>query len=125
MHSITAQSGNLPSWVQTLPEENIYQVFFVGKSEKAGNYDNFLEAKAGALVDVLLQFPIYKGIEIKHLMNNYEEREVANPDKTATLIVTVPISECLKTREELAIDNTLYQIWSLSKQNVPSPNQLE
>lgn len=111
--------------MQTLPEENIYQVFFVGKSEKAGNYDNFLEAKAGALVDVLLQFPIYKGIEIKHLMNNYEEREVANPDKTATLIVTVPISECLKTREELAIDNTLYQIWSLSKQNVPSPNQLE
>jgi len=63
----------IPYWVQQIPQSSENIIYFVGKSERAGNYKNYLEAKAGALMDILTQFSIYKSANVTYTyyLNNY------------------------------------------------------
>jgi hypothetical protein len=61
----------IPDWVQALPKSNDRVAYFVGKSERMENYENYLEAKAGALADVLMQFSVYKGAEVNAMFTDY------------------------------------------------------
>ena len=60
-----------PNWVANLPQSSDRMAYFVGRSERMENYENYLEARAGALMDVLMQFSIYKGAEVKAMFTDY------------------------------------------------------
>jgi len=104
----------IPNWVQTLPQTNERMAYFVGKSERMENYENFLEAKAGALMDVLTQFSFYEGAKIQGMYTDYS-REGENyysscQENIARITVKNNSAGLYQQAEWMADDGTLYML---------------
>jgi len=115
---IFSQSGNVPSWVREIPQSNDLNVFFVGKSERSGNYANYLEAKAGALMDVLIQFAAFKGMDVNSILETYhvvsgESLEVLDSFMFHSRVMFNINSAGLYQRDEwMSPDGTLYTLYA-------------
>ena len=117
-------NNDMPAWVKKLPESNKQMVYFVGKSERAENYENYLEAKAGALMDVLMQFSIYKGAKIEQLIKDQIEQLIKEQDDESTNLSSLESVIRLSANnnsaglyqqaEWMAKDGILYVLYSFS-----------
>jgi hypothetical protein len=69
--SSCGKGDKAPAWVKNLPENTDLMVYFVGKSERDSNYANYLEAEAGALSDILVQFALYRGASVESTFDDH------------------------------------------------------
>lgn len=72
LSSYAAQGLEMPDWVKQQPQKTSQLVYFTGSSEKSADVKNYLEARAGALASVLVQFSMYKGADIKDSLLGYD-----------------------------------------------------
>ena len=107
-----------PDWVQTQPQNTGALVYFVGKSDRAANYENFLEAKAGAIIDVLFQFSMYKGADVNTMIEEYtaeaeaDAREVSFQQETARILSLNECTGLYQQAEWMDGDGILYLLCS-------------
>jgi hypothetical protein len=110
----TVAQGNPPSWINLYFPEN--EVFFIGKSEPAVNFENYQEAKAGALMDILTQFAMYKGVSVRNMLYNWVNTE-GNGDSIIEITTRITFSVnslgLFQTDEWMAYDGTLYLLYHL------------
>jgi len=112
------QKDTVPSWVHQQPKNTDDTVFFIGKSEKEGSYDNYLEAKAGALADILIQFSLYRGAYLSDTIRDYRAENADDPenaddiigfeDNTSELSFNINSAGLYQRDEWLDTDGTLY-----------------
>ena len=109
----------VPHWVQEAPQNTDSLVYFVGKSERSGNYHNYLEAKADALVDVLVQFALYTGATIEDVYRDYRVENIEDGSLTATftdsntqMVFTINSAGLYQQSEWMDRDGILYVLYS-------------
>jgi hypothetical protein len=88
-------------------------VYFVGKSDTLQGNTNYLEAKSGALADILSQLALYKGAQIKSVSTYYEKngnRESVTQIKAAN----IDSAGLYQRAEWLGNDGTLYVLCAYS-----------
>ena len=123
---ISCSKDDTPNWVKKTPAETKTAVYFVGKSERMENYENYLEAKVDALMDVLMQFSIYKGAEVESQARRNDEDE-SNTSLSIMTKIKIRVSDnsagLYQQAEWMAKDSTLYVLYSLPKVEAKSmPN---
>jgi len=116
-----SQATQIPNWVRTLPQNTDNMTFFVGKSEKMENYENYLEAKAGALADILMQFSIFKGAEVQQMTRDYQVGSEVDQSKIlsfkedmATITTANSCIGLFQQAEWMVDDGTLYVLYTYS-----------
>ena len=103
-----------PAWVQNPPRNTANMVYFLGMSDRAANYVNFLEAKAGALADALFQFSAYKGLEAEYILEEYIDDSGELMAAESILLLT-SVNESLtlyQQAEWMDRDGTLYVLYN-------------
>ena len=115
-----------PAWVQNPPGNTANMVYFLGISDRAANYENFLEAKAGALADVLFQFSVYKDVEFQGKITDSinDQTEEYALESLTRLISQNDSSGLYQQAEWMDRDGTLYVLYGYSPGGIlnPRPN---
>jgi hypothetical protein len=111
---MTVTRASPPDWVYRIPPKTDRMVYFVGKSDKLRSNTNYLEAKSGALADILSQLALYRGAQIQSVHISYEKN--GNEENVIQIKAANIDSAGLYQRAEwLGNDGTLYVLcaWSL------------
>jgi len=111
---------NIPYWVQQPPSSSD-RIYFVGKSERAGNYKNYLEAKAGALMDILTQFSIYKGANVNYYLQNYGPVDISSVSVISKIVSSFSSTGLYQQSEWMADDGCLHVLYAYSLDGIKNP----
>jgi len=111
----------VPNWVQTLPQTNDRMAYFVGRSERMENYENYLEAKSGAMMDVLIQFSIYKNAEIQVMSTDFYDGNNQSLEYNMQINANNNSTGLYQQAEWMAEDGTLYVLYTYSSRGRANP----
>jgi hypothetical protein len=118
-----------PAWVSRIPPKTERSVYFVGKSDKLGGDTSYLEAKSGAVADILSQFAVYKGVQIQSMFTDYTGDKNSNFTENVRKITAANIDSAglYQQAEWLGNDGTLYVLYTCPIGNgrgnaVPKPD---
>ena len=113
----------MPAWVQSPPQNTANMLYFLGMSDRAANYGNFLEAKAGALADVLFQFSAHRGAELNSTLTDISDQIFNfNEQKLEALLESQNESAGLYQQAEwIDRDGTLYVLYNYTTGSRTNP----
>jgi hypothetical protein len=117
-----------PNWISRIPPKTERSVYFVGKSDKPENNTSYLEAKSGAVADILSQFAVYKGVRVQSMFTEHTDGK-ENIYENARKITAGNIDSAglYQQAEWLGNDGTLYALYTYPVGNgernaVPKPD---
>lgn len=100
-----------PDWARLeQPYVNVHDdaLYLVGKSGYRNNNEDYLEAKAGALMDILTQLAFFKGVAVASSINDFVTNDSGSQEITAKLTAAFDSAGLYQKSEWLADDGTLY-----------------
>jgi hypothetical protein len=83
-------------------------VYFVGKSDKLQSYTNYLEAKSGALADILSQLAFYRGAQVQNMFADYANGNETTQEDVTKTAAAFDSAGLYQQAEWLENDGTLY-----------------
>ena len=110
---LSCQSDDMPPWVKNSPEATEGNVYFVGKSEGSEKHETYLETKADALTDALMQFSVYKSAKINSLTKDQfaESSKTHEVEMATQMNLSNNSSGLYQLSEWMAKDGTLYVLY--------------
>ena len=110
-----------PVWVQRPQLLDEQFAYFVGRSDNAANYGHFLEARAGALADILFQFSAHRNVEVSMMITDYVSDEAEFHEEIKRLISGSDSAGLYQQAEWADRDGTLYLLYSYAPGSRPNP----
>jgi hypothetical protein len=103
-----------PAWIDGVAPEHV--AWFVGKSDRITEDTSYLEAKSGALADVLSQFMLFKAAKVENVIGDAETKQGDNTTSVldnATRVVGSEIdsSGLYQQAEWIGPDGTIYVLY--------------
>jgi hypothetical protein len=105
----------MPRWVRELssPADALW---FVGKSDKITEDMSYLEAKSGALADVLTQFMLFKAAKVENMITGTETKQgnnasISSQESITRVTGSIDTSGLYQQAEWIGPDGTIYVLY--------------